>query len=197
MKDLIVWIGLWFFVWGIFNAYLRWKWDAYKTKKYLPRGLFFLLAFLAIYYQFHLIISEYMVRLVLSFLLLNTIGLLLSLNRKYYQKFSKDRFYILFQSFNIFYQQTSILIAILLLKKFVGDSFSDIHFGLFFLIIHSPLAFFPWIKLKYWVLTGCFLGGYLFSYLNLSFYYGIIISSLIHYVFYAWEIYYLKDEEKI
>jgi hypothetical protein len=84
-----------------------------------------------------------------------------------------------------------------LLKKFLGNQYSDVIFGLFFVGIHFPLAFLPWAKLKYWILASCFFGGWLFSYLNFNFYYGIVYSFLIHYLLYIFEMYFLKDEEKI
>lgn len=197
MKDLIVWIGLWFFVWGILNIYFRWKWEKYNSKKFVLRGLFFLISFFAVYYVFHFITIIYIYKIMTGLVIANFIGLFLSFDKDYYRNFTKDRFFILFQTFNILFQQASILIAMVLLKRFLGNQYSDIIFGLFFIGIHFPLAFLPWVKLKYWILASCFFGGWLFSYLNFNFHYGIVYSFLIHYLLYVLEIYFLKDEEKI
>lgn len=197
MKDLIVWTGLWFFVWGILNIYFRWKWEKYKSKKFVPRGLFFLISFFIAYYAFHSITIIYIYKILTGLVIANFVGLFLSFDKKYYKNFTKDRFFILFQTFNILYQQISILIAMILLKKYLGNQYSDIIFGLFFVGIHFPLAFLPWAKLKYLILASCFFGGWLFSYLNFNFYYGIVYSFLIHYFLYILEMYFLKDEEKI
>lgn len=197
MKDLIVWIGIWFLVWGSFNIYFRWKWEYLNSKKFVPRGLFFLISFLIMYYFFYPIAVPYLYKMLLGLLITNIIGLFLCFNKNYYKNIIKDRFFILFQTFNILFQQVSILIAMLLLKKFFGNQYTDLHFGLFFVGIHFPLVFLPWAKLKYWILASCFFGGWLFSYFNFNFYYGIVFSFLIHYFLYIIEMYSLKDEEKI
>lgn len=197
MNDLIVWIILWFLVWGSFNIYFRWKSEELKSKKFIPRGLFFLISFLIVYYVYHPLITTYLSRMLVGLLITNLIGLFLTFDKSYYKSFVKDRFFILFQTFNILFQQTSILVAMLLLKNFIGAEYKDVVFGIFFMGIHFPLAFLPWAKLKYYILASCFFGGWLFSYLNFSYTNGIVFSFLIHYLLYVLEIYYLKDEEKI
>ncbi len=197
MKDLIIWIILWFLVWGIFNVKIRWSIEKYKSKKFVWWGLYFAISFIITYFWFNILAKTYINQLIMGFIITNSLGMLLSFDRKYYESFRKDRFFILFMSFNILYQQTAILIVMLLLKNLIGNAYSNLIFGLFFIGIHFPLAFLPWSKLKYWILGGCFFGGWLFSYLNLNFYYGVVFSFLIHYLFYAWQIHYLKDEEKI
>lgn len=186
---------------GGLNIYFRWKWEILKSKKFIPRGLFFLISFLLIYYVFyyvfHSLLVNYLYKILIGLSITNAIGLFLTFDKNYYKDFVKDRFFILFQTFNILFQQSSILVAMLLLKKILGSGYSDMHFGLFFMGIHFPLAFLPWAKLKYWILASCFFGGWLFSYLNFNFYYGIVYSFLIHYFLYVLEIYFLKDEEKI
>lgn len=197
MKDLIIWIVIWYIVWGTYNIYFRWSWEKFKVNKYIPRGLYFLLAFLIVFFIFKDITIFYTKGLLLSFLLLNIIGLILSFNKNYYKKFNKDRLFVLFQSFNILYQQTSVVVALFLIKRLLVNDYSDLYFGLFFGAVHLPLIFLPWIKIKYPVVFGCFIVGYIFSYLIQNYSYGITISSLLHYLFYVWQIHYLKDEEKI
>ncbi|MFZ3301548.1 MAG: hypothetical protein WA152_02435 [Microgenomates group bacterium] len=197
MKDIIIWVGLWYLVWGIYNVYFRWSWEKLKSKKYIPRGLYFLFSFFIIFIVFKDILFFYSDSLVLSLLATNLIGLILNYDRKYYKKFNKDRLFILFQSFNILYQQASIVVAIYLIKSLLANGYSDLYFGLFFGIIHLPLLFMPWIKLKYILVAGCFVIGTVFSYLILNYKFGLPTAFIIHYLYYAWEIYYLKDEEKI
>lgn len=197
MKDLIIWVIVWYLVWGIYNIYFRWSWEKFSSDKYLPRGLYFLLSFLIVFYVYKDIVLFHLLPLIVAFIVLNLIGLLLSFNKNYYKKFNKDRFFILFQSFNILYQQTSVVIALFLLKRLLVNNYSDLYFGLFFGTVHLPLLLLPWIKIKYPIVFGCFIIGYIFSFLIQNFNYGIILSSLLHYLFYAWQIHYLKDEEKI
>jgi hypothetical protein len=197
MKDLAIWIGIWFFIWTIFNVFFRWKTERYKSKKFMPRGLYFLGAFFVVYLLYKNLLGTYLNQIFIAFLISNFLGLSLSLNRGYYKKFSKDRFFILFQSFNILFQQSAIVTGIILLQKMMGANYKDLHFGIFFFTIHLLLVFLPWVKLKYYLVAGCFLGGWLFSYLINNFSYGLVASFTIHYFIYIWEIYYLKDEEKI
>lgn len=197
MKEIILWSIVWFTAWAILNVYFRWSWEKLKSKKYIPRGLYFLICYFAMFILFKELVRPYLIPLTIGFLVSNFSGLFFGFDRKFYFKFSKDRYYLLFHSFNILFQQISILIAILIVKKLIGINYRDIHFGLFFVSIHFPLAFLPWAKLKYYLLAGCFIGGWLFSYLNLNFQYGITLSFLIHYFVYVWQIHYLKDEEKI
>ncbi len=197
MKEIIIWFVIWFFVWGILNIYFKWKWEALKSKKYVPRGLFFLFSFAVTYYVFYQRLFIFSGQLLFSLVLTNFVGIILSINKKYYSKFFKDRFFILFQSFNILFQQSSILVLMLLLKEFLGNTYNDIYFGMIFFVIHTPLLLLKWVKLKYYLLMSCFIGGWLFSYFNFSYQYGLIISFLIHYLVYVWEMYYLKDEAKI
>lgn len=196
MKDILYWILIWYLVWGIYNFYFRWAWEKFKSKKFIPRGLFFLASFFIVYYFFKNLLNPFMLHLTISFIVMNLIGLTLSLNKTYYHNFSKDRLFILFQSFNIIYQQASVVVGLVLIKSLV-TSYSDIYFGIFFGIVHLPLLFFKWVRLKYQVLVACFVIGCVFSFLINNFQYGVLISSLLHYLFYAWQIHYLKDEEKI
>jgi hypothetical protein len=97
MSSIVVWIILWFFVWGILNIYFRWKWEKYQSKKYVPRGLFFLISFLITYYLFNSIVSVYIDRLLIGLLITNLVGLSLSFNKSYYRNFIKDRFLYFFK----------------------------------------------------------------------------------------------------
>jgi len=197
MKDFILWSIIWFGIWGILNIYFKWKWEKLKSNKYIPRGLFFLLSYAITYYFFSNRLYVFSGYLLFSLLITNIIGIFLSFNKNYFSSFFKDRFFILFQTFNILFQQASILVLMLLLKDYLGKSYKDIYFGIIFFAIHTPLLLLPWAKLKYYLLIGCFFGGWLFSFLNFNFQYGIVYSFLIHYFVYVWEMYYLKDESKI
>jgi hypothetical protein len=197
MKEILIWVAVWYLIWGIYNAYLRWVWEGLRDLKYVPRGIYFFIAFIVIFVIYYNNLYVYSGLLFISLILTNVLGLLLSTTKVYYDNFKKDRFFILFQSFNILYQQTSLIALMLILKKYLGENYKDIYFGVTFFLIHTPLLFLPWAKLKYYIVIGCFFGGWLFSYLNFNYVYGLIYSFLIHYLVYVWEMYYLKDEEKI
>ncbi len=196
MKDIIVWVTIWYLIWGFYNIKLRWSLEKFKKDKYIPRGLYFLTSFIVIYYIYKNFISEHILQLIYIFVVTNIIGLILTFNKNYSSKFKKDKLFTLFQSFNILYQQASILALIILIRNFYPN-YNDLYLGIFFGVIHLPLIFLPWAKLKYIIVLGCFVIGTLFSYLITNYKFGLSISFLIHYIYYAWEIYYLKDEEKI
>lgn len=196
MKDLAIWVAIWYLVWGFYNVNLRWSLEKFKRNKYIPRGLYFLASFIVIYFTYKNAVSQYIFQLIYVFIISNIIGLILTFNKKYNSKFKKDKLFTLFQSFNILYQQASILALIMILRNYY-PSYSDLYFGIFFGAIHAPLIFLPWVKLKYIIVLGCFVIGTLFSYLILNYKFGLSAAFLIHYAYYAWEIYYLKDEEKI
>lgn len=197
MKELVIWSALWFGVWLVLNIYFRWKWEKLNSNKFVPRGLFFLTAFVIMFYVFQNLIEPFLKPLLIGFVISNVIGLIMTLKPKLHKRFSKDRFFLLFQSFNILFQQTSILVAILIFSNMFKTEYKSIYFGVFFIAIHFPLIFLPWAKLKYWILASCFFGGWIFSFLNLNYTNGLIVSFLIHYLLYVFEIFYLKDERKI
>ncbi len=197
MKEIITWIIIWFFAWGVFNINLRWNWEKLGSKRYIPRGMYFIFFCVSIYFYYKNILSPYIPALSLGFVISTFIGLVLGFNKNFYNSFSRDRYFLLVQPLNILYQQASAIVLMLLFKKYLGQQYSDIYFGTLFVAIHFPLAFLPWSKLKYYLLAGCFFGGWLFSYLNFNFEYGVTLSFLTHYAIYVWQIYYLKDERKI
>lgn len=197
MKEIEIWILVWFLIWGIFNGFFKWFSDRFSYKKFIPRGFFFLISFVVIYFKYESKLLPHITDLVIGFVAANIIGSILSVNKNFYKEFVKDRFFILFQSFNILFQQAMILVAFGILRNYLGHLYSHYFFGLFFLIIHLPIIFFRKMKLRYLILLYCLLGGITFSYLYTNYAMGIVYSFLIHFSLYIWMIYYVEDEKKL
>jgi len=197
MKDLIVWITIWYFVWGTFNIKLRWSLEQFKSKKYVGRGLFFLFAFLIIYFLYNRFLITYSAQLLISVIIANMIGVYLGFKNSFFKKFTKDRYFLLFQTFNILFQQSMVIASIYLIKNIFGDNYTHFHYGLWFFLVHLPVLFLPCARLRILYLIYSLFGGVIFSYTIANYQYGLIINFLFHYCVYIWTIYYIKDEEKI
>ncbi len=126
MKDIIIWVCIWYTIWGLSNILLKGGWVKNKQNNSLFKGLFFIFAFLFIFYFFKDNLIFHLEKLVASFIIINIIGLVLSFNKKYFKNFDKDRLFILFQSFNILYQQSSVVVVFFLIKQLIGNSYIDL-----------------------------------------------------------------------
>src|SRR3989344_1368461 len=149
MKDLAIWIAIWIGVWGFYNLSLRWFTEIYGYRKFVPRGLFFLISFLVTYFIFQQRLTQYLPQLIVAFAISNYVGLIISINEKLHKQFTKDRFFMLFQTFDILFQQTSILILIQILDSNIKQGYADIYLGMFFFVIHSPILLFRWVKYRF------------------------------------------------
>lgn len=197
MEEVAIWILIWFLVFGVWNGFFKWFLERLSYKKFIPRGLYFLLSFAIVYYKYENLIILHLSQLIIGFLIANFVGTLLSLNRNFYREFVKSRFFILFQSFNILFQQAMIISSIVILKNYLGIQYSHYFYGLFFTIVHLPILFFRKFKLRYLILIYCIFGGFMFSYLILNHPLGIILSFLLHFSLYIWMIYFLEDDRKM
>ena len=142
MKEIAVWILIWFFVWGIFNGFFRWFTQRFSYRRFVTHGFFFLLSFIVVYFKYERLLLPHIPDLIIGFVVANLIGSILSLNKNFYQTFVKDRFFLIFQSFNILFQQAMIIVSLSLLKNFIGSGYTDYIYGLFFVIVHLPIIFF-------------------------------------------------------
>jgi len=172
--------------------------DVFESRKLLTNStFFFIFAFLVNFFVFKNILIPYLWVLILGFLVSSSIGLIFS-NVKFLYKYIKSgRFFLLFHPFNILFQQSSVVIGIILLENYLHNSYQNYYFGVAFMILHFPVVFFKWAKLRWFYLAGTLLGGTLFSYLILNFSFGATLTYLIHYLIYVGIIYYLKDQNKI
>ena len=197
MKEVYLWFIIWFSVWGLFNIKVRWILEKFHSRKYTGRGLFFLFAFIITSFYFDTHVTKYLPQLLVGTLLANILGIFFAFFKNYYKKFAKDRFFLLFQTFNILFQQTMVVIAISILKIIFGQEYKDYYFGIWFFMAHLPVLFVPWAKLRYQYVIYALIGGIVFSYLINNISNGLIITFLTHFCIYIWVISYLKDEEKI
>ena len=197
MRDLIIWVITWYLIWGSFNYKVRWSLEQFRGKKYIGRGLFFLLSFVFVYFTFNKYTNSFAVQLVLATILANVVGLYLGFTKSFYNKFKKDRYFLAFQSFNVLFQQTMVVVAISMLQSFFGQDYKDYCFGIMFFVVHLPILFLPWAKLKGLYAIYSLFGGFIFSYLINNYQLGLVITFTLHYAMYVWSIYYIKDEEKI
>lgn len=192
-----MWTILWIVVWSVFNLKIRWFLDKFNDERYIGRGVFFLISFFLTYILYSNLITSYIPQLLLAVILVNFIGVVLSLTPKFYAKFKKDRFFILFQTFNVLFQQTMVLVSILLLKNHLGYNYNNFYYGIWFFVMHIPILFAKWSRLRYLFLIYSLFGGLIFSFLFNSLSFGIIICFLIHFIVYIWSIYYIKTDKQI
>jgi hypothetical protein len=197
MKDLIVWMIIWYGTWIFFNTFLRWWTEKFKSKKFVPRSIFFSIITFALFIIYYPYLNKYLPQLIIGSVLSFLIGHLLHHIKIYYKGFKKDRLFIENQAFNVLFQQTMVVLGIQFLLKYLGGNYSDYHFGILFLIGHSLIIFASWSTLRYLVFPITFIGGLLFSYLAQNFEYGVVFNLLIHQFIYIIWLYNIKDEEKI
>lgn len=197
MKDLVIWIVIWYSVWGTFNAKLRWSLEQFKSRKYIGRGLFFLFSFLGIYFLYNNILVHNSTQLLVAVVTANIIGLYFGFNQKFFKKFSKDRYFLLFQTFNILFQQAMVIVSMNIIQRLFGSSYTHYHYGTWFFLVHLPVLLLPWAKLRVLYTLYSLFAGTIFSYTISNFQYGLVVNFLFHYCVYIWTIYYIKDEEKI
>lgn len=196
MKDILIWISVWFGVWGVWNIFFKPKLN--KTKnRYIVEGGYFTLVSLATLVLFEPLLKQYAWWLLLAFLICTSLGLILSGKKGFTKRIKSGKYFLLLHPFNIFFQQSMVIIGVYALSKYLGNSYKDIYFGIGFAAFHSPVVFLKWAKLKYLYISGALLGGITFSYLARNITGGVAISYLLHYLVYIWIIYYLKDQNKI
>lgn len=196
MSALIIWVVIWWIVWISWNLIRKFL-EQLQSKKYIYWGLFFLPFSILIYLYYQQYLHSYLYQLLIATVSVNFLGMFLGTDKVFYTSIRKDRFFLLFQTFCILFQQIMVVSGILLLKLYFGDEYQDYYFGIWFFVMHSPIVFAKWAKLRYLYLTLSLLGGIAFSYLINNVKYGLILSFLLHYLLYVWTIYYLKDERKI
>jgi hypothetical protein len=195
--DLTFWFLIWFAIWGVFNLFVRWPLEKFKSFKFAYRGVFFLLLFALIQFVFEGYLKPFHFQILISVLLVNAFGILVGFEKIFYKNFKKDRFFLLFQTFNILLQQAMVVVALGIITDTYGESYRDLRLGLIFLVAHFPIVLLPWAKMKYYLFASTFFAGMLFSYLIRTNTFGLVISFTIHFCLYIYLINKLKDERKI
>jgi hypothetical protein len=196
-SPLFIWFAVWIGVWTIFNTIVRWPTESFKSKKYFLRAIFFIVISTVLFLKINGLLIPYKPQLFTGFLVSIIIGTFLSHDRKYYKKFTKDKYFLVLASFNLFFQQIMVVWGILILLGVYGNTYRDYLFGIMFFTAHILLIFAKWSIYRYQMLLLTFFGGILFSFLVRNFTWGIIASFLIHFFVYIFWLYKTGDEEKI
>lgn len=196
--EIIEWFVVWFLFWGLFNAFFKWKIDQSGKKKYILTAVFFLSCYAVIYAIFYKYLLNSASPLLLGFLATLIIGFFFSDYFPFYKHIRNGKYYLASLPSNIVMQQALVIIAIKILSQLSGNKYLDVYFGIMFFIVHSPIVFFKWPRLKYLYLILTFLGGTMFSFLMRNYGdTGIFLSFLLHYCFYIPIFYRLRNERRI
>jgi len=196
--QLITWLVFYAVIWILFNGYFKWK--IFKTGK--NETLFFILFFLisAIIFDifFYKYLSVSILTLVFALIVSTLIGLFLSNYPPFYKHIKNGRFFLVWMPSDVFFQQGMVVAAIILLRQYFGSGYLDLYFGLFFALIHTPILFFKWAKLRYFIVLFSFVLGLIFSYLIRSYGgIGVFSAFLLHFCIYIAIFYHLRDERSV
>lgn len=197
MDNLIILVAVWFISWGIFAFKIRWLFNDYPNIKFAIRGLYFVLIFIFIYVYFYQFVNTYSLQLITATIISICVSLLIRYNKPFFIKGEKNKNFYFWQTFNVLFQQTMVLISILLLKTKYGEDYNDYYFGIIFLLGHLPVLLISWANLKSFYIFYSLFAGIIFSFLINNFRYGLVISFMLHYLAYILLVYRVKDEEKI
>lgn len=196
--EIALWLLFWAVVWGSFNSFFKWKIEKTHSKRYFWTSIFFLICALLALLIFRTNLTGSLWPLSLAWLLTTFAGFFLSDFFPFYKRIKNGKYYLSSLPSNIFLQQIMIVIAVRIISSYFGLKYFDFYFGIFFMLMHSPIVFLKWAKLRYLYLVLTLAGGTLFSYLIKNYGEpGIFLSFIFHYFLYIPIFYYLRDERKM
>lgn len=197
MPQILKWVIVWFIIWCSYNR-------VFKEKKITNRGqliisLFFLTSFILTAILFKLS-SILLILLSIPLIVAITISIIVfvSQNKGLLHLKHKPTLYLFATSFNVLYQQTMIFILVDLISNFISNNLYTVLFlGFFFGLVHSPVLLMKEIKIRKEVFTLSIFAGAVFAFIMLNFKFGIIYSFILHFSFYIYKSFTLKDEATI
>jgi len=149
----------------------------------------------------YLILEKYIIlnlqNLIIGTLCSVGIGLILSQTPTFYKRIRVGRYYPIFLPFNILFQQLFVVAGIYILQMMFMGRYYDFYFGILFTLVHLPVIFLKWARLRYLYLVFTLFCGTLFSFLIRNYEFGSLVSFMVHFIVYIPLIYYLRDERKI
>lgn len=192
---MLTWILTYIVIWSLYNCYFKWK--IFKSGK--NETLFFILFFLISSIIFDIFFYKYLsgsvLNLIFALIVSTVIGLFFSNYPPFYKHIKNGKYFLVWMPSDVFFQQGMIVTAVVLLKQYFGSGYLDLYFGLFFALIHMPILFFKWAKLRYLIVLFSFVLGLIFSYLIRTFGgVGAFSAFLMHFCIYIPIFYYLRDE---
>jgi len=188
----------WISVLGIFNEFFKSR--IYKKGKYefAFTDLFFITCFILTYSVFFQTLKGYITYLVLAWVTTSLFGFFLSYDYLFYKRIKKGRYYLISLPSNLLFQQTVVCATVLFINQYCTGISANLIFGAVFFVLHIPIIFCRWVKLRYLYLILAFFGGMIFSFLITNYGgFGVTLSFLVHLGFYVPIFYYLRDETKI
>ena len=194
--QLALWLIIWSVTWYFFNSKIKWR-ASREQKMYINNFIYFIIAALLTFTVYSQIIASVLAKITFAFILTVTLGYYLSTASLYRKRIKKGKYFLVSVVSDILFQQMMVYVAIILLLDLYSNSYTNYYFGFFFTIVHLPVIFLKWVKLRYFYLMLTFLGGTLFSYLIINFSFGIFYTFLIHYLIYLTILYFLQDDTKI
>lgn len=198
MPNILILIILWAIIWLSFNAFFKWKIEKTHRTKYFWTSIFFLTLTAIVIFAYLEIFTVWGWPLIGTYLFATFVGFFFSEFYPFYKHIKNGRYYLASLPSNILMQQSMVLIAWIMLNRLFFNSYQHYYLGILFMILHMPIIFLKWAKLRYLYLVLTLLAGTVFSYLYASFdKAGLVISFLIHYGVYILSFYYLKDERKM
>lgn len=197
MKEIFFAIFLWFLTWGFFNVYYKWRFISKSYFGYLTTSGYFLISFFVTLLIYKNILQFQLFNLIISFVLCSLIGFAFLKSNYLKNMINNGKGFLLFHVFNILYQQAMVVVFISLMKNYYTNDYKDYYFGILFMLLHIPVIFLKWAKLRYLYLLLTLISGFIFSYLINTNSFGSGLSYLIHYVAYIFIILILKDKNKI
>lgn len=97
-----------------------------------------------------------------------------------------DYRYMLVKSFDILFQQSAFLSLVLLLQEtYLRDSIIIFLSAVIFGLTHIPLLLMKENNIIKYFVFGSFFGGFIFSYLILTYAYGFVYAYILHWSFYV------------
>lgn len=197
MKEIVYLVLLWFITWGFFNIYYKWKIITKSLFGYVSTSAYFLINFLIIFVIYKKSLLPFTLDLVVALLIATTIAFLLLSTSFFRSKIENGKYFLIFHVFNILYQQGMVVLLINQLSRYFGSNYKDYYFAVTFMLLHTPVVFLRWAKLRYYYLLLTYISGYLFSFFINNIQFGAGLSYLAHYIAYIFIILILKDKNKI
>lgn len=193
--NLILWFLVWLAFWTAYNAFFKWRIENSHRKKYFWFSIFFLICAFVAYFLLGLQNKISLIPSLTAWVIALLIGFFFSAYFPFYKHIRNGKYFLVAMASDVLFQQVMILIALNILGSLIKSNYFDLYFGLFFMLLHFPILFFKWARLRYLLFFLPFIGGAIFSFLIRNFgELGIILAFLIHFCTYIPIFYKLKDE---
>lgn len=180
--ELAIWTTYWYLAWYIFNLRLKPLGITYTNRPFKVIAYFFGLtipALVVIWFINNTVLYSFIALIVV--LVVNTLAIRIQNS----DESTPTIRFVLAKAFEVLFQQSMFYLLLAVMIRLSAASFSQagLYAAAFFGLTHLPLLFLKQIKLRYVYIAASFIGGLVFSYIQLRLEIGVIFTFIIHLLF--------------